>query len=67
MARQAQRSGEEVQEHDGVRGLQPDIDDVIGPEVPVHDPRLMCGELALDGCPLVAGVGVRPGRRLTRL
>jgi hypothetical protein len=25
-----------------------------GPEVPVHDPRLMCGELPLYGCPLVA-------------
>jgi len=44
----------EVQEHDGVRGLQPDIEGVIRPEVPVHDPRLMCGEFALDGCPLLA-------------
>ena len=33
-------------------GLQPDLEDVIGPEVPVHDPRFPCGQLALDGCPL---------------
>src|ERR1017187_6823137 len=39
---------------DGVRGLQPDMEDVVRPEVPVHNPRLMCGEFALDGCPLVA-------------
>src|SRR6201994_1906230 len=29
----------EVQEHDGICGLQPDIQDVVGSEVPVHDPR----------------------------
>jgi hypothetical protein len=42
-----------VQERDSVRGLKADIEDVIGPEVPVHDPRLTGGELALDDGPLV--------------
>ena len=35
-----------------MRGLHPDI---VGPHIAVHDPRLTRGELALDGCPLVAG------------
>jgi hypothetical protein len=38
---------------DGVRGLQPDTGNVIRPEVPVHDPRLVRGESALEGCPPV--------------
>jgi hypothetical protein len=45
----------EIQEHDGIRGLKPDIDHILGPEIPVHDPRLLAGKLALDSCPLVAG------------
>jgi hypothetical protein len=43
----------EVQEHDGVRGWQPDIDDVVGPEVAIHDPRFARGELTLKSCPFV--------------
>src|ERR1022692_860617 len=43
----------EVQEHDGVRGLKPDVDDVVRAEVSVHDPRIVRDEFALDSCPLV--------------
>jgi len=59
----------EVQEHDGVRGLQPDIGNVIRPEVPVHDPRLLRGQSALDGCPLAAGCRgqARPPEELVQL
>jgi hypothetical protein len=53
----------EVQEHDGVRGLRPDSEDVIGPEVPsmIHDscavgPRWTAAHSA-------RGVAVRPGRQ----
>jgi hypothetical protein len=62
MARKVQTQRQEVQEHDGICGLKPDIGDVIGPEVPVHEPRLLACKLARDSCSLVAGVAAGPGR-----
>ena len=55
MARKTQTQRREVQEHGGICGIKPDIDDVIGPHVPVHEPRLLVGKLARDSCLLVAG------------
>jgi hypothetical protein len=35
----------------------------VEPQVPVHDPRLMPDEFALDGCPPVWDVAARPARQ----
>jgi hypothetical protein len=53
MARQAQRNDAKSRNTTVSAACCPHMNDVIGPEVPVNDPRFLGGELALDGCPLL--------------
>jgi len=51
----------EIQEDDGVRCSEPGIDDVVWPQIPIHDPGGILDEPILGGGPLVGRKRLQAG------